>query len=61
MMVRIIGSLLLLLLMFPLQVAAVVPGDTAPDFLTEDLQGGPAITLSNYDDQVLLLFFFWTG
>ena len=26
-----------------------------------DLQGGPALTLSNYDNQVLLLFFFWTG
>lgn len=54
----VLGSVLLLA---PISVAAVNVGDPAPDFITEDLQGGPPITLSSHSGKVILLVFFWTG
>lgn len=57
--------LLLILILVPalvvLPVAAVEVGETAPDFLIEDLQGGSPITISGHDNQVVLLVFFWTS
>lgn len=50
-----------LLLAVPVSAAALVPGDTAPDFLIEDVQGGPAIHLSEHQGQVVLLVFFHTA
>jgi hypothetical protein len=38
---------------------ALEPGDPAPDFLVPDVQGGPAIHMSEYRGKVVLLAFFW--
>ncbi len=55
----------LLLILSPalavLPAVAVEIGETAPDFLTEDLQGGSPITISGHDNQVVVLVFFWTS
>ena len=59
---RFVAALLgLVVLLAPIPVTAVSLGDPAPDFLTEDLQGGSAITISSYSGKVILLTFFWTG
>jgi len=47
------------LLLVPQATAALTPGDAAPDFLVPDVQGGPAIHMSDYRGQVVLLVFFW--
>ena len=56
---------LLLLILSPaltaLPAVAVQIGETAPDFLTENLQGGAPITISGHDNQVVVLVFFWTS
>ena len=52
---------LILILALAPPVSAVVIGDPAPDFFTEDIQGGDPITISGYQDKVVLLIFFWTG
>ena len=55
----------LLLILIPalavLPVAAVEIGETAPDFLTEDLQSSVPITVSGHDNQVVVLVLFWTS
>jgi hypothetical protein len=55
----------LLLILVPalvvLPAAAVGIGETAPDFLTEDLQTEVPITISGHDNQVVVLVFFWTS
>jgi hypothetical protein len=57
--------LFLLLILVPalavLPAAAVEIGETAPDFLTEDLQSSVPITISGHDNQVVVLVFFWTS
>ena len=53
--------LVLALLAAPLPAAAVQVGETAPDFLAEDVQGGPPISISGHRNQVVLLVFFWTS
>lgn len=65
--VMIFRRALVFLLLILVPVLAVLPavaveiGETAPDFLTEDLQGGVPITISGHDDQVVVLVFFWTS
>ena len=57
-------ALLLVLLLVCLSTTsadAVDVGETAPDFITEDLQGGPPITISGYENRVVVLVFFWTS
>lgn len=56
---------LLLLVLVPaligLPAVALEVGETAPDFLTEDLQSSVPITISGHDNQVVVLVFFWTA
>lgn len=53
--------LVLVISLVALPAGALEVGDVAPDFITEDLQGGPPITISGYSGQVVVLVFFWTS
>ena len=54
-------SMILATALAVLPAAALEIGETAPDFLTEDLQGNSPITISGHDNQVVVLIFFWTS